>query len=73
MVAIMATRDELFARFGPLLLEAVVVDLFENIRTLRHATGQPERTLEDFLTEIADRLDALEPYPWMQEQENFPP
>lgn len=63
----MEKRDELFRQFGPILLEAIVFDLFENVRELRHATGQPERTFDDFLTEVAGRLPTLEPYDWMGE------
>lgn len=66
MVAIMATRNELFRQFGPQLLEALFKDLFENIRELRHATGQPERTYEDFLDEVAGRMPTIEPYDWME-------
>lgn len=65
----MALRDDLFEEFGPKLLEAVVIDLFENVRELRRATGKPERTLKEFYQEIADRLPAIEPYIWQNNEE----
>lgn len=65
MVVIMALRDDILAQFGPKLIEAMLIDLFENIKELRRATGQPERTLEDFLTEVSARIPNIPDYDWM--------
>lgn len=61
----MATRDTLFQQFGPKLMEAIVKDLFENVKELRRTTGLPERTYEDFLDEIAGRMPTINDYDWM--------
>lgn len=63
----MEKRDELFARFGPLLIEAIADFLLDNINALRQEQGMPEITKDDFCEQLLNHLSELPPYEWMQE------
>ncbi|GAI41099.1 unnamed protein product [marine sediment metagenome] len=64
----MAQRDELYRRFGPILLEAVMLVILEHINVLRKEQGMPEITKQDLLDSLNNHLNELQPYAWMQEQ-----
>lgn len=60
----MATRDELYKRFGPAALEAVVHVMFSEINILRQRAGLAERTMQQGLDALEAQLDALTKYSW---------
>ena len=59
------TRKELYYQFGPILLEAIVLLIKDEINILRVAAGKPERTSEQVMDGIASKLSALTKYNWM--------
>ena len=61
----MATREDLYAQFGPLLIEAIVLIIKDEINILRVEVGLPERTNKQILTIISNRLSSLPFYDWM--------
>jgi len=63
----MATRDDTFRKFGPILLEAMVLVLLEHINFLRQNQGVPEITEQDLIDSLNNHLSELEPYDWMGE------
>lgn len=65
----MAQRDELFRKFGPILLEALVVSLVELINEHRRARGWPDITTEEVLTRMENHATTILPYNWMDEGE----
>lgn len=67
MVAIVAEREELYMRFGPLLLEAMILVLLEQINVLRNEQGMPEITEQDLIDSLENHLSELTPYDWMTE------
>ena len=66
MVAVMAKRDDLFQKFGPLLLEATLMIMLEETNRLRAKLGMPEVTKQDVLDQFNNHLSELEPYSWME-------
>lgn len=68
MVVLMANRDDIFRKFGPLLFEASVMSLLELINESRRAKGWPEITLQDYYDKVNNHITGLEPYAWMQEE-----
>jgi len=67
MVSIMAQRDELFRKFGPILLEAIVWLMAEECNRLRTKLGMQTITKEMFFDEINNHLSEIELYDWMNE------
>ncbi len=65
----MALRDSIYEQFGPLILEALVDNLLEEINELRTALGKPPRTKEGFLGSTNNHLDHLPEYNWMSNGE----
>lgn len=61
----MAQRDELFQKFGPILLEAIVRLQVDEANRIRTKLGMPPITKEMFFNEINNHLSHLEPYDWM--------
>jgi hypothetical protein len=61
----MADREDLFVKFGPLLLEAFIVMSVEETNRLRTQLGMPLVTKQMFLDEINAQLSDLVPYDWM--------
>ena len=64
----MAIRDELYRKFGPRLLEAIVIIVKDEINILRQKAGLPERTNQQLVDSIENRLNTLENYEWMSEK-----
>jgi len=64
----MATRQDLYEKFGPLLLEAVVLLVLDELNLLRQRAGLPPRTAQQLLDSLDDRLSELPEYPWMRKE-----
>lgn len=64
----MAKRDELFRQFGPLLIEAIVDFMLDNVNALRKEQGMPEISKDEYLDQLSNHLSELEPYDWMREE-----
>jgi len=58
-------RNRLFQKFGPLVLEAVVLAVVVAINELRVKAGLAPYTPAQVMTVIENHLLALEKYPWM--------
>ena len=58
-------REELYKKFGPLLLDAIVHIIKDEINLLRSQHGLSERTDEQIINAISDRLSTMTPYSWM--------
>lgn len=63
----MSQRDELYRKFGPILLEAQVLVLLEHINILRVNQGMPKITEQDLIDSLNNHLSSLEPYDWMED------
>jgi hypothetical protein len=61
----MTTRHELYEAFGPLLSEAIVLVLKDEINLLRADNGWAERTNAQLLTAVEAKLQALSKLDWM--------
>lgn len=61
----MPTREEMFGRFGPLLLEALLKVLLDETNRLRQQTGMPQVTMQDLIDQLNNRLNETTPYNWM--------
>lgn len=66
-------RETTYRKFGPILLESLCLVLLNHINQLRSNQGMPNITEQDIIDELNNHLTELQPYQWMQEQENFPP
>lgn len=69
----MAQRDDLFRRFGPKLLEAIVRMTVDECNRLRSKLSMPLITKEKFFAEINNHLSEVEPYDWMSQEGETPP
>jgi len=58
----MSQRDELFRKFGPILLEAFMLMTLDAINALRQKAGLTPYTKQQALDEINNHLSTLEPY-----------
>lgn len=63
----MSKRDELYEKFGPTLLEAIVRTIIEDLNRIRTTAGMVQITKEMFMDQIENNLSHLEPYNWMEE------
>ena len=63
----MANRNDIYKQFGPMLLEAQMLVLLEQINQLRKEHSMPEITEQDLLNSLNNRLPELELYPFLQE------
>ena len=61
----MAQRDEVFRKFGPLLMEALFDEVLDEINALRANAGLPERPKAEFLGSAHNHVNHLKPYDWM--------
>lgn len=59
------TRDQLYKRFGPLELEAIVRVIFSEINILRVKAGLAERTVQQGIDALETQLNLLTKYDWM--------
>lgn len=63
----MPTRDKLFRKFGPLLLEALVKVLVDEMNLVHPGQGLPDVTYEEVFTKVENHLSSLDLYDWMKE------
>jgi len=61
----MSQRDELFRKFGPILIEAFMIMTLDAINALRVKAGLAPHTKAQVMNEINNHLSTLEPYDWM--------
>ncbi len=59
------TREELYRMFGPKLIEAIVLVIKDEINLLRTQHGLPERTNEQIVGAIGNKLNSIADYDWM--------
>lgn len=62
------TRAKLYQHFGPLLIEAIVLIIKDEINILRVEAGLPKRTNEQIISAISAKLESLSDYDWMKEE-----
>lgn len=62
----MPKRDEMFSKFGPILLEAVMWVILDYQNELRQNQGMPLLTMDDVILKLENHLSELEPYDWME-------
>lgn len=63
----MATREELYRKFGPQLIEALVLVVKDEINILRVDAGKPERTNQQIMDALSNKLAGTPGYDWMTE------
>lgn len=61
----MIARDELYRKFGPILIEALVLIIKDEINLLRTEHGLSERTNQQLMDAIENKLNNLSLYDWM--------
>jgi len=61
------TREELYRKFGPKLVEAVALVIKDEINILRTNASLAERTVQQIIDAIQTKLTAIEDYPWIDE------
>ena len=61
----MTQRDDIFRKFGPILVEAACWVLLDFQNELRQEQGMPLLTMDDVLQKLENHLTELEPYDWM--------
>lgn len=59
------TRNELYQCFGPLLIEAIVLTMKDELNLVRAELELPERTDEQILDAVSVKLESLLDYSWM--------
>jgi len=64
----MTQREELYQKFGPMLLEAIATLCLEEFNRLRRLHNMPEITLQEFADALNNRLSKIEPYSWMSQE-----
>lgn len=62
----MSQRDDLFHKFGPILLEAFMLMTLDAINVLRVKAGLTPYTKQQVMNEINNHLSTLEMYDWMK-------
>lgn len=61
-------REELYEKFGPYLIEAIVIIMKEEINLIRAQLELPERTNEQLMTAVKNKVDSLPLYDFLKEQ-----
>jgi len=62
----MVTREDLYRRFGPLIVEALVLITKDEINILRQEAGLSERTNQQIMNALENKLNSLTKYDWME-------
>lgn len=62
------TRDELYQKFGPILIEAIVLVIKDEINILRTQAGFEPRTNEQIKNAVDQKLQGLSKYNWMDNE-----
>lgn len=63
----MPQRDDLFRKFGPLIVEAIILITKDEINNLRALHSLPERTNEQIMTALENKLSLITLYGWMNQ------
>jgi len=63
----MATREELYQKFGPKLVDAVVQVILDEINILRVEAGLSERTGPQVVDVLNAKVDSIPNYDWMDQ------
>ncbi len=61
------TREELYRRFGPKLIDALAQVMLDEINILREEVTLPEREPQQMIAAIANELENIPDYDWMME------
>ena len=61
----MATREDLYRKFGPRMLEAIIRLIFSEINLIRVKLSLPERTIQQGLDALDDQMTNTSKYDWM--------
>lgn len=61
------TREMLYQKFGPKLIDALAQVMLDEINLLRAEVGLPARTGQQVVTAIGNKLENIPDYPWMLE------
>jgi hypothetical protein len=61
----MATRDELYRKFGPKLIEALVLVIKDEINILRTQHSLTERSNQQIMDAVDSKLATLAKYNWL--------
>ena len=56
----MATKEDLYKAFGPMLMEAVLLVIKDEINALRAEAGLGERTTEQVVNAVSAKLETVE-------------
>ena len=59
------TKDQLYHRFGPKLIDALTQVMLDEINRLRKEVGLPPRTSTQAVNAIANKLENIPDYEWM--------
>ncbi len=60
----MAKRDDLYRKFGPVLIEAIVLVTLEEVNRVRTALSLPPVTDDALMDAIEAKLTAAQKYSW---------
>lgn len=60
------TRDDLYHKFGPILIEALALIIKDEINLLRAEHSLPERTNQQIMDAMETKLENLTPYDWLE-------
>lgn len=63
----MADRNSTYRQFGPILIEAGILLLLEEINELRQEQGMPVIDEQHLIDRLNNHLSELQPYDWMPE------
>lgn len=63
----MATREDTYRKFGPILLESLCLVLLNHINQLRNEQGMGMITEQEIIDELNNHCSELEHYAWMEE------
>lgn len=58
------TRDQLYQRFGPKLIEAIVLVVKDELNLLRSQCELPERTNQNIIDAVSNKLSNIVDYDW---------
>lgn len=62
------TKDELYHRFGPKLIDALTQVMLDEINLLRSEMGLSLRTGQQVIAVIANKLENISDYEWMNKE-----
>ena len=62
-----ATRAQLYRKFGPMLIEAIVLVIKDEINILRAQHSLAERTNQQLVDAIETKLADVNEYDWMKD------